>query len=705
MNGRSDWAVRALAFGVTALLAVLLARVAQLQVAPGEELAAHIELRESGRALPSARGELLDRRGRPLATTRFAYQVVVDPTRLPDPPDEAIVKLAGAMGVGPGEIGPRIIEKLIDNDARRAQRASMGLDAEPEPERPGVLELVKRRLGFEPEPTPDEVLGPLIEVSAETPRPPKVIRYAPVGDMIEVERADAVRAARIPGVFVERRPVREYVGGDEVASLVGKAGYADRSLELAGLIGVERMLDDRLEGQSGSLKYVRDAQGRPLWVERGSWTEPSAGEPVRLSIDVEIQRIAIEELRRGVEDADAAGGRIVVVDPKTGEVLAIADIYRAIPGLAEFPWLVRDPEHDTEKAKAYLKPLGDLAEDPRDRPRYRFLKPDPGREVHAALGRNRCVEDVYEPGSTFKPLMWSRAKSLGLLPDDEIVRTGGKYWRTPYGRTITDVYAKDELTWDEVLLHSSNIGMAQLAERVPPEQMRDAILSFGLGSKTGLGLPGETAGLVTSEARWNKYTQTSVAMGYEVGVTPVQMARAFCAFARTGEDAGTLPTLRLTAAGEDDREGIVGEPVMIERVLSRGVAERVRTVLAGVADSMDRRMHRRFEDEPEVTYQMFGKSGTSEVALPTPEGCKRPRGFNGYLKNQHQSSFLAGAPIEDPRVVVLVVIDDPGPGLVRNQQHYGSWVAGPVVRRVVERTLRYLGVPTEERTPAVADAR
>lgn len=688
--GRADGMTRALCVGVTLLLLGLLGRVAQLQVAPGEAVAMRVQKRESARSLAAPRGALMDRRGRPLATTRFAYQVVIDPTRLPDPPDAAIVALAGAMGMPAEALGGAVMERLVENDERREARARMGLDAPaPQPE-VGVLDLVKRRLGMTPPPTPEEVLGPVVVVNEGEPRPPRLARYVPVGPMIEVEAADAVRALRLPGVWAERRPVREYPGGEVVASLVGKVGYADRSLELAGLLGAERTLEGQLNGQDGRLRYVRDARGRPLWIERGDWTEPSPGEPVRLSIDVELQRIAMEELQRGVEDADALGGRIVVLDPATGEVLAMGDLYREVPGLADFPWVMKDP-----KTGELTKPLGDLPADPRDRPRYRFLKPDPGRAIHPALGRNRCVEDVYEPGSTFKTIVWAAAKEAGVLSDDEVIETGGKHWLTPYGRRITDVYPKDRLTWDEVLLHSSNIGMAQLAERTDHGVVRRALARFGFGSTTGLGLAGETAGLVTGAKNWSKYTQTSVAMGYEVGVTPVQMARAFCAFAREGELAGTVPSLRLTAAGEDGREGLTGVPVILERVASPAVAERVRRVLAGVAQNMDDRMQRRFGEEAEPGYVMFGKSGTSEVSLQAPPNTKRPAGFNGYLKNQHQSSFLAGAPLEQPRLVVLVVIDDPGPTLVRNQQHYGSWTAGPVVRRVVERSLRYLGVPPD----------
>jgi cell division protein FtsI/penicillin-binding protein 2 len=682
---RANRATVLVALGVTLVFGVVLARVAQLKLTPSEALALQVAKRESGRRVAAASGDLLDRRGRVLATSRFVYQCIVDPTLLPEPPDPAFTSIAGALGVEADQIGETVLRAIAANEEIGIVRAAAGFGPKGEPEPRPVTQMVKARLGLS-EATEDAE-------EAEPAGLPKLKRYVAVGPMIEPELADRVRALRIPGVSIERRERREYPGGEVVASIVGQAGVDDPQISEAGWLGMERRFEGELEGDDGQLRYVRDAWGRPLWVGRGKWQDPQRGGDVRLSMDLEIQRIAIEELERGVRDADAAGGRIVVVDPHTGEVLAMADVMREVPGAAEFPWLVKD-----QASGKWTAPNGLLPADPADRPRYRVLKPDPKRAVHAALGRNRCVEDVYEPGSTFKSFIWAEGRALNLIGDSEVLSQPVNLYVTPYGRPLKDTTFRTELTWDQVLLYSSNIGMTRLSERMTPAQMQAVLRRLRFGQRTNLGLSGESPGIVTTAKNWTVYSQTSVAIGQEIAVTPVQMARAFCAIARTGDDAGTMPALRLTAAGEDDRRGLVGQPVTAERVFPAEVAEHVRTALAGVADRMDALMERRFKDEHgEPRYTMFGKSGTADIPCSAPRGLRRPPGSSGYYDNQYNSSFLAAAPSPEPRIVVLVVIDDPGPALVRRKEHYGSWVAGPVVRRVVERTLPYLGVAPDVR--------
>ncbi|MEC9374679.1 MAG: penicillin-binding transpeptidase domain-containing protein, partial [Planctomycetota bacterium] len=292
----------------------------------------------------------------------------------------------------------------------------------------------------------------------------------------------------------------------------------------------------------------------------------------------------------------------------------------------------------------------------------------------------------------FKPFIWSVATELELCKHEQVFDKHGGRWYTPFGRYLEDVVKRDEQTWLEVLINSSNIGMAQAGLRMPPRQMRDAVTRFGFGSRTGLGLPGESVGLVTDLKNWSDYTRTSVPMGYEVAVTPVQMVRAFSAFARSGEMAGSLPPVRLTALPVDDPA-----PDMVYRVLPPWVAELARSTMRGVAKNLDTLMKQRGQMDFEPQYDLFGKSGTAKIA--------RPDG-RGYFE-QYCSSFIAGAPVDNPRLVVLVVIDDPGPERVRNRAHYGSAVAGPVVRRIVERTLPYLGIappPQPATSVAAADA-
>lgn len=251
------------------------------------------------------------------------------------------------------------------------------------------------------------------------------------------------------------------------------------------------------------------------------------------------------------------------------------------------------------------------------------------------------------------------------------------------------------MTWSDVLMNSSNIGMSKGGERLTHDQLSAAVRRFGFGSRTNVGLQGETAGLVTPRKSWSKYTQTSVCFGQEIAVTPVQMARAFCVFARNDDLAGTLPQARLT--GTDD-----GTPPMLHRVLKPEVCSIVRTILHEIAASMEAKMAANRE-HPETgwRYGIFGKSGTAEIPLgKAPKGKRRPPGNKGYYERQYNASFIAAGPIARPRLVVIVVIDDPGPERVRSNTYYGALTAGPVVRRVMERSLSYLGVP-----PAPAPAR
>jgi cell division protein FtsI (penicillin-binding protein 3) len=280
---------------------------------------------------------------------------------------------------------------------------------------------------------------------------------------------------------------------------------------------------------------------------------------------------------------------------------------------------------------------------------------------------------------------------LGYAAPDETFDTHKGLWRTEYGRLIRDVLMRDEMTWREVLVNSSNIGMSQGAARLSPAELHEWVTRFGFGNKTGVGLPGETGGLVTPIDRWSEWTTTSVSFGYEVGVTPVQMVRAYSAFARRGDLAGTMPiSLRLTSDGS----GRVAPSV---RVMSPDVAVLTRDAMAEVAEKLDKTIRDFGYGHQEWSYDMFGKSGTAKIPLGAPpEGHRAPPGYRGYFQ-QYTTSFIAGAPRERARLVVIAVIDDPGPERIRTNTYYGSHVAGPIVRRVVERTLSYLGVAPVER--------
>lgn len=694
---------------LSVLLLGMVARVAQLQLAPSEALREQMTPRVSSRTVVALRGDIADRKGRILSDTSFQERVVVDPTLLPKKQqelDEVIVSLSLAMSGDPDKVGSSIQRALAVN-ARREKAWKEAGQSEPAGLR-GVLANFLPLANVEreaPKPEAEEDTAGEEEQSLAVLKRP--IRYVPVSEALDDERVAAVKslikAKKLKGVALERQPVRQYPGGTPAASIVGLVGF-----EQVGMMGAEKLLDKRLQGQAGSIEFVRDRDGKPLWMDPGSVQPPKAGQDVRISIDLELQRIAEEELTRGVEECDAAGGRLVMVDPLTGEVLAMCDVLREVHDAVPYPWVDAPKKlKKGEKAPAEPNVLG-------ARRRYVTMKLDEARKQHPALGRNRCIEDVYEPGSTFKPFVWSTISELGLAKPDEVFDTEGGRWTTNYGRPIQDVTKREKMTWREVLINSSNIGMIKGAERMTYAQLHDVPVRFGFGRPTGIGVDGkgwvgEASGIVTPMRSWSKYTQTSVAYGHEVAVTPVQMVRAFSAFCRPGDLAGTLPQLRLTAVDPSDRVRAEGQSIseadlqsgVIYRVLPPRVAVLTRETMRGVADNMEMRWAK--APEGGWRYVMFGKSGTAEIPLgKAPEGKKRPKGSSGYFDDQYNSSFVAGAPIENPRLVCIAVIDDPGPDLVDHKRHYGAATAGPVVRRVMERALTYLGVapsPAESHKP------
>ncbi|MBL0927343.1 MAG: penicillin-binding protein 2 [Phycisphaerales bacterium] len=599
--------------GLTTLLGLSVVRVVQLQVWPDPLLRSHLTDRISRREVPAPRGDITDRVGRVLSSTRTGFRIFVDPTQLKQETlTSTIASLAEVSGEKPEEVAQRIYTRMNEN-VRRV----------------------------------DEGRNP--------------IRYLSIGKTLTDGQLEAARRLTIKGMHLELRPVREEPGGEPAASFVGKVGVDDN-----GLMGAELAFQQYLSPQDGYLDYVRDAKGRPMWVEPGQFRNPTAGQDVRLSFDLALQQIAFEEIRRGVEEADAAGGRIIVADPNTGEILAMVDHIRDVPGLI-----------------TYDKKRHNIADTSL---RFVTINPDPDRAKHPALGRNRCIVDVYEPGSTFKTFMWSAVTDRGLARPEEVFNTYNGTYTLPYGRVVRDVFGKPSLTWSDVLVQSSNIGMVQGTSRLTYEQMHADVLRFGFGQRTNIGPKKESPGIVTPLAKWTHYTQTSVSFGYEVSVTPLQMIRAFSVFARSGELMGTLPELRMTAA--DSRNPA---PQIRYRVLQDWVVQAAREAMKDVGSNMTRRALQEHESESqtiEVRRGMFGKSGTANVVRP---------GGGAYIRHQYVSSFVAAAPFDQPRLVILVTIDDPGPSMIRRRAHFGSIVAGPVVLRTLNRALDYLGVPEPPR--------
>lgn len=560
----------AVAMVVAVMMCVGLYTVVMLKVSPPAALLeVSTPLSSTSRQL-AKRGSVLDRRGRILATSRLGYTLFVDPF---------LIQNSEEVALNSEEVA---LVALLIGDAVGISPAS-----------------IEEKIRLHPR-----------------------SRYVVLEHLLNSKQVDAVRKLHLRCIGLQERLVREYPHGDVGGAIVGFVGF-----EHSGLAGFENKFNDQLTGESGILISQRDSKQRTLWVSPHQFLPTNHGKDVQLSIDVVIQDIATTRLMQEILRCNAGGGQIVVANPQTGEVLALADILNPREGRSQQP-------------------------------------SDPNRKLNTRLGRNRCVTDPYEPGSTFKPFVWAAATELGLVTLDEVLPTPSSHaHRTSYNRPIRDVRYYGPSTWRNVLVKSMNSGMAIVAERFSYAQLQHAIRRFGFGEPTRIGLGGETSGIITSSSNWNDYTQTSVSMGHEIAVTPLQMVQAFCAFARDG----TIPQLRLTLADET-------EVLIVRKAITPEIATLTRQILGQV---MTEGTGRRAQSD---MYSLFGKSGTAQ--LPRSDG-------TGYFEDRYISSFIAGAPMDSPKLVVLCVIDDPDKSI----DHYGGIVAGPVVRDVIDATLMYLGVP------------
>ncbi|MCH2160857.1 MAG: penicillin-binding protein 2 [Phycisphaerales bacterium] len=602
--------------GLTAgLLMLTILRVAQLQVAPGDQLVEVMGSRTTSRVELQGRGSITDRRGRLMAYTEMGYRVYVD------------ASLVWSEGFDPeSESDP--FERLAIN-----LEELTGLNADTT-----YLKLTRT-----------------LNVDEETDELASRSRYV----VLEADASDAMVDALdnhpIRGVVLQKRPIRRYPHGSLAAAIVGRTGPgAPRKQQ--GRSGIEFARHDLLEPQHGRMEYVRDRRGAPMYVPEDGYSAGSDGETIQLTLDIELQQHAEQLISRAVEAHQAVGGWLIVIEPGTGEVLALADVFRNDVARQRGGW-----------------PDGWL---------------DPMRDTAPELARNRTWTDPFEPGSTFKPFFWSWATMIGAARPDEVLDTPGGGYSTSgmifrdgrRSRRIRDAYGRADQDWSTSLVKSLNTAMAMVAERMDSDDMQSMIQGFGFKAKTGLQVPGEATGLITPPERWDRlYTHLSVSFGQEVAVTPMQLTRAFCVFARPD---GTLPLLRVVRTEGSERYLTPALPV-----LSPEVVMDTRRVLARVMSDQGTGRHARSE-----FYSIFGKSGTPQMANIHPAP-----GEKGYFDDRYMPNFLGAAPVEQPRIVVACGLQDPlkgaGANADRNGHGYGGgYSSGRVVRDMIDYSLSYLGV-------------
>jgi cell division protein FtsI/penicillin-binding protein 2 len=417
----------------------------------------------------------------------------------------------------------------------------------------------------------------------------------------------------------QSEPKRYYPQGSLAVHVIG---FAD--LDQNGIEGIEKRFDDVLRGDSTKYLAVRDAKGAMLLQQLRPPAKRS--HDVVLTIDVVIQHVVERELDRAIRETGAHAASAIVLDPKTGQILALAN-------------------RPTVDPLAY------------------------GRGP-AEARRNRAIEYAYEPGSTFKVVSTSAAIERGTVtPEHRFDCTAFRI----AGKSYTDVHRYGVLSVREILEHSSNVGMVQVGRTVPREVLRDTVVRFGFGRRTGIELPAERNGNITSLARMSATSPAALAIGYEVDVTALQVAQAYGALANEGILVPSRIVLgtcdengRLTATERPEARRVVSERTaatmisMMEGVVVRGTGGNARV----------------------PGYHIAGKTGTAKKVLP---------GGRGYTLDEYYASFGGFGPLKDPRVVAFVVLDTP-----RGSIYYGGQVAAPVFARIVADSLSHLRVPPDD---------
>lgn len=410
--------------------------------------------------------------------------------------------------------------------------------------------------------------------------------------------------AKIDGVGVETYSVRHYPSGALAAAVLGRV-----DVDNVGIEGIELQYDEALRGVPGWAIHQRDALGREYPNFTYPVEPPTDGKDVYLTIDVGLQEIVEQALATAVEKTSARSGSVVVVDPRSGEVLAMAN-------------RGADEEEPT---------------------------------------RNFAVVDQFEPGSTFKIVTVAGLYEEQLAaPTDSVFCENGRWSHN--GRTITDVHAYGTLTVEEVIEESSNICAAKLAVRLGDEGLYEYARRFGFGLPTGLDFPGEPRGLLKRPDRWSVLTSASIAMGYEVMVTSLQMAMAYAAVANGGELL--RPYLVRKVVSPSGRVDYEGRPQRVRQVVDRGAATLLTRALVRVVEGGTAR-----SAQIEVL-PVAGKTGTA-----------RKTGERGYDRGRYTSSFAGFFPAVDARYVVFVRIDEPVGSF------FGGAVAAPVFREAMESSL------------------
>lgn len=424
------------------------------------------------------------------------------------------------------------------------------------------------------------------------------------------EQAVKIAAMGVPGLYLRREFRRYYPAAEVTAHVVGFTNVDDLGQE-----GVERAYQDWLAGREGERQIIRDRHGNAIRDLAPIKTAQMGGN-LALALDLKIQYLAHRELAAAIVAHKAKGGSVVVLDAKTGEILALAN----------------QPD----------------------------FNPNNRRNYEPELMRNRAVIDTFEPGSTIKPFVAAAVLERGLFRPDSVLDTP-QVWRVG-SKLVRDEHTHPQMTVTEIIQKSSNVGAVKMALTLTPAQHWEVLHRAGFGQLPGSGFPGETAGRLRDAASWKPVEQATLAYGYGLSVSLLQLTRAYMAFANDGE------VMPLSFLKREPQE-IVGE-----RVFSPRVAREVRAMMEAVTQEGGTGTRTRVPG-----YRVAGKTGTAHKLV------------NGrYAPDRYLSSFVGMAPASNPRLIIGVAIDEPSGGV-----YYGGSVAGPVFAQVMAASLRQLALPPD----------
>ncbi|MEZ4600163.1 MAG: penicillin-binding protein [Syntrophotaleaceae bacterium] len=438
------------------------------------------------------------------------------------------------------------------------------------------------------------------------------------------KESERVRELGLAGIGFTREHRRYYPNSELGSQIIGFTGLDPKGLE-----GLELHYDSLILGESSFLVTEKDARGKGLSYSDGMVQGGRPGHSLYLTLDKNLQYIAEKELAAGIAENRAKAGSAVVLDPRTGEILAMAN-----------------------------------------QPIY---NPNAFHKSRSVQRRNRAVCDIYEPGSTMKPFLVAAALNEKIVrPDQKFYCENGRY--RVGGRVVHDTKKYETLTVAEILKFSSNIGSAKIGKSLGRESLYRYLTNFGFGAPTGIDFPGEGAGLLRRPEKWFEADLANISFGQGVGVTSLQLAQATAAIA----NGGTLMQADLVKQVVDPYGEIVEirEPRAVRRVVSPEVARQVRDMMISVTDADGTG-----SKSGVPGYRVAGKTGTAQKVDPVT---------GGYSADKRVSSFVGFVPAMDPRLVILVIVDEP------DGQTYGGLVAAPVFSRIAEQSLRYLHIePTE----------